>query len=201
MLETILILGILFAAVQAIRAIRLLTAALWLAGVSALLACLLYALGAPEIAVIELSVGAGLVTVLFVFAISIAGDEILQVERVLPKPVAWGLVIIALLLLGWLILPFSSPPQQVTAVSYAAIFWEQRGLDALVQTGLIFAGVLGVLGLLAGTKTSPAGKGAQRLSVTNHPRKIVQDPVIRPTGQPTSRHTLEETPAKKVRVP
>jgi hypothetical protein len=29
------------------------------------------------------------------------------------------------------------------------MLWEQRGLDMLVQIGLIFAGVLGVLGLLA----------------------------------------------------
>jgi len=53
--------------VQAIRAKRLLAAALWLAGVSAAVATLMYSLGAYEVAVIELSVGAGLVTVLFVF--------------------------------------------------------------------------------------------------------------------------------------
>ena len=50
-------------------------------------------LGAPEIAVIELSVGAGLVTVLFVFAINLTGEENLDAKRMMPKPLAWGLLI------------------------------------------------------------------------------------------------------------
>jgi len=53
----------------------LIASALWLAGVSALVSIMCYLLGAYAVAVIELSVGAGLVTVLFVFAISIAGEE------------------------------------------------------------------------------------------------------------------------------
>ncbi|MHB1482597.1 MAG: hydrogenase subunit MbhD domain-containing protein, partial [Bellilinea sp.] len=57
-------------AILAVRASRLLVSALWLAATSALVALEMYLLGAPEIAVIELSVGAGLVTILFVFAIN-----------------------------------------------------------------------------------------------------------------------------------
>jgi uncharacterized MnhB-related membrane protein len=71
----IIVVGLLVCAVQAVRVQRLLNSALWLAGASALVALLIYMLGAPEVAVIELSVGAGLVTVLFVFAINIAGEE------------------------------------------------------------------------------------------------------------------------------
>jgi len=41
-------------------------------------AVLIYLLGAPEVAVIELSVGSGLVTVLFVFAFSITGETTLM---------------------------------------------------------------------------------------------------------------------------
>ena len=66
--------AILLCAAQAIRARRLLLAAMWLAGASAATALLLYVLGAAEIAAIELSVGAGLVTVLFVFAITVPFD-------------------------------------------------------------------------------------------------------------------------------
>ncbi len=66
----------LICAFMAFRTPRLLISALWLAGCSAILSILLYLMGAYQVAVIELSVGAGLVTVLFVFAISIAGDEI-----------------------------------------------------------------------------------------------------------------------------
>ena len=72
----LIILSVIFA-VQAIRAYRLLNSALWLAGVSALVSLIFYLMSATQVAVIELSVGAGLVTILFVFAISIAGSRFL----------------------------------------------------------------------------------------------------------------------------
>ena len=70
--------GILASAVLAIVSKRLLVSAIWLAVTSALVALMIYLLGAPQVAVIELSVGAGLVTVLFVFAINISGEEALN---------------------------------------------------------------------------------------------------------------------------
>src|SRR5512135_3843744 len=86
-------------AVAAIRARRLLTSAIWLAGVSALVSIVLYLYGAHEVAVIELSVGAGLVTVLFVFAISIAGDDPIDRRPVLPWPFLTGIGLLFLFLL------------------------------------------------------------------------------------------------------
>ena len=163
-----LILASLVFAIQAIRAKCLLHSAIWLAGVSALLAIVFYQLGAHQVAVIELSVGAGLVTVLFVFAIGMAGEDQIKLKLLIPKPLLWGLVIAALFLLGWLILPLGREaavlqPDQVTVVANLAdtppteepiqvVIWEQRGLDVLVQVALIFSGVLGVLGLLAEAK-------------------------------------------------
>ena len=76
MWQILIIIGMLLCAVMAVRTQRLLVSALWLAGASALVSLWMYILGAPEVAVIELSVGAGLVTVLFVFAINIAGEGI-----------------------------------------------------------------------------------------------------------------------------
>jgi uncharacterized MnhB-related membrane protein len=81
--------GILVCAVLAISAKRLLVSAIWLAVTSALVALMMYMLGAAQLAVIELSVGAGLVTVLFVFAINISGEEPLNLIPVMPKPLAW----------------------------------------------------------------------------------------------------------------
>ena len=66
---------------------RLLICSLYLACVSASVSGILYLLGAQQVAVIELSVGAGLVTVLFVFAINIAGEETVDV-RSLPADAA-----------------------------------------------------------------------------------------------------------------
>ena len=161
MLHVLLVAGILICATQAIRAKRLLTAALWLAGVSALVALTLYVLGAREVAVIELSVGAGLVTVLFVYAIGIAGEDVIDVRTIIPKPLALGLVIVSAILLGWMTLPFVGISVSVPALSFAGELWQQRGLDVLVQIVLIFAGVLGMMGLLAEAKAPVAKRAAQ----------------------------------------
>jgi uncharacterized MnhB-related membrane protein len=161
MLHVLLVAGILICATQAIRAKRLLTAALWLAGVSALVALTLYVLGAREVAVIELSVGAGLVTVLFVYAIGIAGEDVIDVRTIIPKPLALGLVIVSAILLGWMTLPFVGISVSVPALSFAGELWQQRGLDVLVQIVLIFAGVLGMMGLLAEAKAPVAKRAVQ----------------------------------------
>jgi uncharacterized MnhB-related membrane protein len=146
--------GILACAFMAIRVQRLLVSALWLAGTSALVAMLIYLLGAPEIAVIELSVGAGLVTVLFVFAINIAGEENRAVQAMIPKPLAYGAVILAVIIAGWLSLPTLTVDLPVSPVlTLGSSLWGDRAVDTVLQVVLIFAGVLGVLGLLAEGKT------------------------------------------------
>jgi uncharacterized MnhB-related membrane protein len=148
--DVLITVGMVVCAIQAIRVHRLLASALWLAGCSALVALLMYLLGAPEIAVIELSVGAGLVTVLFVFAINIAGEEALPIRRLIPRPLAWLLVAAAAGLLGWMILPgLPALTAGTTQPDFANVLWGDRQLDMLLQVVLIFAGVLGVIGLLA----------------------------------------------------
>ncbi len=140
--------------VMALAAKRLLAAALWLAGVSAAVATLMYSLGAYEVAVIELSVGAGLVTVLFVFAIALAGEEAMSARLIVPRLLVLLLVIglFAVLGLGFSEqLPVTSNQSPVSP-DFATTLWQERGLDMLVQVGLIFAGVMGVLGLLAEQK-------------------------------------------------
>ena len=153
MVAALLVILTLVFAIQAIRAKRLIVSALWLAGVSALLSVLFYLLGAYVVAVIELSVGAGLVTVLFVFAINIAGEEVLNLPAILPKPLAWGLAIAAVLLLGWLALPLLPVVSPASEAPLAELLGQQRGLDVLVQIVLIFSGVLGLMGLLAEAKS------------------------------------------------
>lgn len=155
-------------AVLAIRASRLLSAALWLAAVSALVSILLYELGARQVAVIELSVGAGLVTVLFVFAISIAGDDGLGLESAIPRWLAIGAVGVLLVLLVGMALPLDEVDVTVGAFSIEAALWNERALDVLVQIVLIFTGVLCLLGLLAETRlpaqapAEPVAVGVQR---------------------------------------
>lgn len=150
MIELLTVAVTLVCAVQAIRADRLLVSALWLAGTSAAVSLLMYALGAAEIAVIELSVGAGLVTVLFVFAINIAGDEPIAPRSRVPRPLAWVVTLGSLCLLGRLVLPgLGLTLPGIGADRFATALWEHRGVDVMLQVALIFAGVLGVIGLLA----------------------------------------------------
>jgi NADH:ubiquinone oxidoreductase subunit 6 (subunit J) len=139
-------------ALQAIRSRRLIVSALWLAGTSALLSLTFYLLGAQLVAVIELSVGAGLVTVLFVFAISISGEDSTELRAIVPNILSGTLVLVCAFLLGWLSLPVSNEVQTVAEPALSQMIWETRGLDVLVQVVLIFAGVLGLLGLLAETR-------------------------------------------------
>jgi len=148
-------------AVLAIRASRLLSAALWLAAVSALVSILLYELGAQLVAVIELSVGAGLVTVLFVFAISIAGDDGLGEGNALPRWLSAGAVGVLLVLLVGMALPLGEVDVTVGGFSIETTLWNQRALDVLVQIVLIFTGVLCLLGLLEETRLpAPARRHA-----------------------------------------
>jgi uncharacterized MnhB-related membrane protein len=150
LLNILIVMGTLICAIQAIRSSRLLISALWLAGCSALVALIIYLLGAPEIAVIELSVGAGLVTVIFVFAINIAGEELLGSTHLLPRPVTWALVGITLVLLAWLTLPhLASIFPALDSLTFSKAVWEPRELETLLQVCIIFSGVLGLLGLLA----------------------------------------------------
>ncbi len=152
--------AILLCAVQAIRAARLLVSALWLAGASAAVSLLMYMLGAAEVAVIELSVGAGLVTVLFVFAINIAGDEPIGLRSRVPRPIAWVVTLASLVLLGWLALPHVGVALPVPgAEPFATVLWDNRAADVLLQVALIFAGVLGVVGLLAEEPKAAAPAG------------------------------------------
>ena len=152
-LHVVLLLASVFCAGMAVRA-RPLTAALWLATLSAIIAIVLYRLGAHEVAVIELSVGAGLITVLLAFAISMAEDESMPATFV-PRPVAWVLILTACGLLLWLILP-ELPAVQVMAqdAPFFVQVWDNRLLDLLVQMAIIISGVIGVLSLLGETHAS-----------------------------------------------
>ncbi len=149
----VLTLAMLACAFMAFRARQLIVSALWLAGCSAILSILMYLLGAFVVAVIELSVGAGLVTVLFVFAISISGDETIEVKSIIPRPIALIIALVSIVLLGFMTLSsLISLPAITEPATFSDMLWQQRGLDMLVQSGLLFAAVLGMLGLLAEAK-------------------------------------------------
>jgi uncharacterized MnhB-related membrane protein len=154
MINALVAVAMIICAIQAIRVKKLLSSALWLAGCSAMVALMLYLLGAPEIAVIELSVGAGLVTVLFVFAINIIGDEKPVNEPGIPPLVAWALVILSVGILAYLNLPLLSVviPDLAEIPMASTTIWTDRMLDVILQIVLIFVGVMGVINLISDSK-------------------------------------------------
>ena len=161
-LHGLLLLAGVVCAAMAVRA-RPLHAALWLAALSALISIVLYRLGAPEVAVIELSVGAGLITVLFAFAISMAEDEAMPAPLV-PRPFAWLLVAVAGGALLWLLLPALPAARQIASDDpFIVQIWDNRAIDLALQIVVVLTGVMGVLSLLGETRApeSPAVEARQ----------------------------------------
>ena len=148
MASTLLVAGILICAILAIRAQRLLVVSIWMATLSALLSALFFQLGAFQVGVIELSVGTGLIAVLFIFAMALAGEAEVGHRPLVPKLLAGGLVVVLLALLGALVLPLVSVQGSTSDLTLDHLLWKGRVVDLLVQVVLIFAGVLGTLGLL-----------------------------------------------------
>lgn len=190
MLYALLVIAAAICAFRALRARHLLSAAIWLAGVSALVATIMYRLGAQQVAVVELSVGAGLVTVLFVFAISIAGDDGLSEREMLPHALTLIVAALLVLVLGGLLLPAEAVASPATEVSFRAVFWEDRALDVLLQLVLIFTGVLCLLGLLTAYEVpdEPVAIDAvprARLSSKLPPVTVIEGPAVREAEEQT----------------
>lgn len=153
--EVILMAAAAICGIQAVRAVRLLHSALWLAGVSVAVTLALYSLGATMMAVIELSLSVGLITILLVFAISMVGAD--SPDQPVSRPLNVLFVAAMLLLVIGLTVPLLVPQAEAAEDTFAVTFWQQREADVLAQIALIFAGVLGVLGLLTeGGSTQPA---------------------------------------------
>lgn len=145
----LLLMGAIFCAYRATVSKRILSSTLYLACISALTSIVIFMLGATQVAVMELSVGAGLVTVLMVYALSVVGEDALDPISVIPKPLALGLVGAVTILLGWMVYPAIQLTIATGNVDLASVLWQSRVLDVWIQIVLIFSGVMGVLGLLS----------------------------------------------------
>ena len=145
----LLLTGAIFCAYRATASKRILSSSLYLACISALTSVAIYMLGATQVAVMELSVGAGLVTVLMVYALSVVGEDALDPKSVISKPLALGLVGVVTALLGWMAYPVIQVTIITGDVDLASVLWQSRVLDVWIQIVLIFSGVMGVLGLLS----------------------------------------------------
>jgi NADH:ubiquinone oxidoreductase subunit 6 (subunit J) len=150
-LQTALLIGLVVFSVLAILLKDLLKSAVALAVASLLLGIVFFRMNAPYAGVFEISVVAGLITVLFILTIALtgAGGEVREsrlVNWVFPLVFLVFIVIDALVMKSLLgkVPALASPAEPGT---FGEALWKTRTLDLVGQIGVILAGVFAVLAL------------------------------------------------------
>ncbi len=156
-LVVILLVGLVLSAVMVVLMRDLLKACIGLSLVSAILSVLMFAMGAHLAAVFELSVCAGLITVVFVSAISmtkvLSKEEAEEMERLRRKRFRYlPLLLIAVLTVSLVFLwPHLSEllmhtPMPVNPNSTEKdMIWNLRQTDLLAQVIIVLVGIYAVL--------------------------------------------------------
>ena len=149
---TLLLLLVLVTGLYAVLSPSLIKAAIGLAAVSALLTMLMFTMNSPLAAVFELSVCAGLITVVFVSVISMtkpaAPGEREDVEsnhylKYAPLPLVGALLCWAM---AWYLGDAPASSLVVTAgPDVREALWMLRRTDIFSQLAVLFAGVYGVI--------------------------------------------------------
>jgi len=132
--------------------IRLIRAVVGLAMTSLILSVLMYRLNSPLAAVFELSVCAGLISVIFITTVSFTqrlSKERLRLRRRERFVKFWYLpfIVIAtgLLLSQYLKIPRFDLPLSIQERDVRSILWNMRHLDVLGQIIVLLAGAFGVV--------------------------------------------------------
>ncbi len=150
-LQTALLIGMVLFSVLAIALKDLLKSAIALAVSSLLLGIVFFRMDAPYAGVFEISVVAGLITVLFVLTIALtkSGDEVREsrlVNWAFPAVFVIFLVIDALVMKSLLgKIPALAAGAETGA--FGDVLWKGRTLDLVGQIAVILAGVFAVLAL------------------------------------------------------
>jgi len=122
-----------------------------LAAASVILSIVLFRFGANVAAAFELSVCAGLITVLFVATVSLTKDSDQKTEARLPVlflvPMVALFAGVSYFLVSWLAGALPAPPP-AQALTFQEAFWGQRTTDLLGQISLVLVGVFGLLAIL-----------------------------------------------------
>ena len=145
-----LMIGLVAFSILAVLSRDLLRSAISLAVASVFLALIFFRMNAVYAGVFEVSVVAGLITVLFITAIALTRSEggVTESKRhlfIFPLFFA-ALAVIDLLVMKKLL---GRIPAMVSSESgtFGQVLWNQRTFDLIGQIGVIFAGVLAVLAL------------------------------------------------------
>ena len=156
-LISLLLVGMIISGMICIIVRDLLKASIALSVMSAMLAILMFLLDAPLAAVFELSVCAGLITVMFISAISMtkvhskeeaAAMEKKRRRRFVALPILIVVLLTVVLFALWTrldnLVPYITIPE-AQRESVQNFLWQKRQVDLLGQIIIVLAGVTGVL--------------------------------------------------------
>ena len=150
-LDVILLVLLALASLGAVMATRLIYAALGLAFASVVLAVVMFRMGSPYAAVIELSVCAGLITAIFISVISLAKHEtVAEIEARMKRrwkkyaPLPLAAAILAVVLATVARHP-RSLPQPLAETDVRKVFWHFRQVDLLGQIIIVLVGAFGIV--------------------------------------------------------
>lgn len=151
-LQLVLLIGLLACAVLAVLLRDLLKAAISLAMASIFLAVIFFRLDAPYAGVFEISVVAGLITVLFITTITLtrSPSEVKESRRpLLIFPLFFIAFIIVDIVVMKALLQSTRPPLPAPSQvqPFSSVLWNERTFDLVGQIAVIFAGVFAVLAL------------------------------------------------------
>jgi len=149
--QILLLSGLVFFSILAILAKDLIRSAVSLAVASLFLGIIFFRMGAPYAGVFEISVVAGLITVLFILTIALTkadGD----VRESKLAPIIFPLVFIAFVVIDVLVMKsllhkIPAVPGTAESGSFGDVLWKQRTADLVGQLAVILAGVFSVLAL------------------------------------------------------
>ena len=142
-------------ALWAVMATDILKSAIALALASVFLSVAMFLLGSPLAAVFELSVCAGLITVIFISVVSMikpeghdrAEDMTLRKNRRLKKYLPLPLLLIVAGILLWMVrvdMP-ALPVADVSPLKLSEVMWGERRVDLAGQAIIILVGVFGIV--------------------------------------------------------
>jgi len=149
--QTALLIGLVLFSVLAILLRDLLKSAISLAVASLLLGIIFFRMNAPYAGVFEISVVAGLITVLFILTIALttAGEDVKEsrlVNWVFPL-VFVAFIVIDALVMKSLLGKVPALASGAEAGSFGQVLWKGRTFDLVGQIAVILAGVFSVLAL------------------------------------------------------
>jgi len=152
MTNMVLLMALLAAGVWTVMTSDLLRSAIGLAVTSVILTLLLFQLGGPMAAVFELSVCAGLITVVFISTISLTKPKTVEVRQAykLRRLTRFAFLPLILILVGYYVSTSHVRLDQKVLPLPASVdvryaLWALRRLDLVGQILIILAGIFGVV--------------------------------------------------------